>query len=156
MTEVLSPLISRLKRVEGWRGQIYIDTTGHVSIGYGHNLGRVVREDGSAVVIAPINGISERIGELILLDDVAAVIHAFEQRLTWFAKLDPVRRDVLVELGFNMGWGKVMSFPVFMHQLETGLYEAAAHNMRGWPWYEQVHAARAEPLVRMMQTGVRE
>ena len=149
-----SPLIARLKRSEGWRPYLYLDTTGHATIGYGHNLGRVLSD--SPVTIAPINGISREIGEQLLHDDVAAVVSGLEARLIWFRDMDEVRREVLIELGFNLGVGKVLGFPVFMSQVERGAYKAAAENMRGWAWYRQVHAARAEPMCRMLETGVRE
>jgi len=149
-----SPLIARLKRSEGWRPYLYLDTTGHATIGFGHNLGRVLSE--SPVTIAPVNGISQEIGEQLLHDDVAAVIQQLESRLVWFQCMDEVRREVLIELGFNIGTGKVLSYPVFMDQLERQAYLSAAENMRSWAWYRQVGVGRAEPLCRMLETGVRE
>jgi lysozyme len=153
VTEVLSPLIARLKRSEGWRENLYLDTTGNLTIGYGHNLAHLFI--GPPVRIAPVNGITEQIGELLLLSDVAAAMHVLETRLPWFEQLDAVRREVLVELVFNMG-SQVLGFDVFLGQLKSRGWFAAASNMRGWKWYRDVHAARAEPLVRMIETGVRE
>jgi len=159
VTEVLSPLIARLKRSEGWSDSVYLDTRGFLTIGYGHNLAKVQLPAGvplTALRLIPVNGISESIGEMLLLSDVAAVMHAFATKLPWFDAMDAVRREVLVELGYNLGVGKVLSFPVFMDQLQRGEYAAAAANMRGWAWVQQVHEARAFPLIRMMETGARE
>lgn len=153
MSTVLSPLIARLKRSEGWRENLYLDTTGNLTIGYGHNLAHMFI--GPPVRIAPVNGISEAVGELLLLSDVAAAMHLLQQREPWTEQLDAVRREVLVELLFNMG-SQVLGFDVFMSQLKGRDWFAAASNMRGWKWYRDVHAARAEPLVRMIETGVRE
>ena len=159
MTEALSPLIARLKRSEGWRDKAYLDTAMPpvITIGYGHALAQVLCGNcgSGAITVKPINGISETVGEMLLFSDVAAVMGELEQRLPGFLSLDAIRREVLVELGFNLGVGKVLSFPVFMDQLKRGAYAEAAENMRGWKWVRQVHESRALPLIRMLETGER-
>lgn len=150
--EVLSPLISRLKRVEGWRGKAYLDSKGFLTIGWGFNLGRPLIVNGGLAFQA-VGEISPEVGDMLLLDKVSEAIHAVERVAL---DIDPVRRDVLTELVYNIGQS-VLTYSEFMSQLRQKQYVAAANNMRSWKgWYPVVHASRAEPLCRMMATGVRE
>lgn len=156
-----SPLVKRLKNAEGKRLHAYLDTAEapNVTIGWGHNLATLVLPPGVSrrdVRLIPVNGITEGMAEQLLLDDIADVVQTFGNKLPWFFEMDVVRRDVLTELGFVIGAGKVMSFKVFMDQLSRKAYLSAAENMRGWAFYRQVGEHRAEPLCRMLSSGVRE
>jgi len=157
VTEVLSPLIARLKRSEGWSDSLYLDTTSNLTIGWGFNLAKLVLPPGvklNQVRIVPVNTISQNIGELLLLGKVAEVQHLVTTRVPWTEQMDDIRREVLVELVFEIG-PAVLGYDGFMGQLKSRDYRAAAQNMRGWLWYAQVHAARAEPLCRQMESGAR-
>jgi GH24 family phage-related lysozyme (muramidase) len=149
---VLSPLIARLKRSEGWRPKAYLDSKGFLTIGWGFNLGRPILVNGK-IGFQAVGEIGQDVGDMLLFAKVAEAMAAVERtRLD----LDPVRREVLTELVYNIGQS-VLGYPDFMRQLRQKQYAAAAENMRGWAgWYPVVHAARAEPLCRMIETGVRE
>jgi GH24 family phage-related lysozyme (muramidase) len=155
--EALASLVPRLKSREAWRPYAYIDSRGYITIGWGHNLGRLILPPGvnhANCSIAQGNGITREVGETLLNIDVTTAIRVVDDQ-PWTEKMDSVRREVLAELVFNMG-PKVLGFPVFVEQLKQRQYILAALNMRGWDWYGQVHAVRAEPLCRMMSGGVRE
>lgn len=161
----LQPLLARLKVSEGWSPTAYIDTTGHVTIGYGHNLGKLVLPPGvrhQDVKLQPVNGITRTIGEVLLLDKVVETAEALRGELPWMDKLDVVRQQVLVDMAFNMGVrgtgkpgakkGLVDGWPIFLSQVRAGLWQAAANNMLGTPWRRQV-GERAVRLAYMMLHG---
>lgn len=159
---ILQHLIPRLKREEGFSEHVYLDTTSNLTIGYGHNLAHLrvveaggVEVEGGRVELRPVNGISANVAELLLVGEVMNIMSTLGERLPWFVSMDDVRQEVLTDLCFNIGLG-ILRYKVFMRQLASGDYDGAASNMRGWRWYRQVHAHRADPLIRMMRTGVRE
>jgi lysozyme len=152
-----SPLIARLKRSEGLRLHAYLDSTGNLTIGYGHNLGRLKLPFGvklSDIHLEPVNGITKEMAEELLYLDVAIADSAVSHERK-AEGLDPIRREVLVELCFNIG-PKVLTYPVFMDQLDRARYNEAAENMKGWAWSSQVGPHRSLPLIEMMKTGERQ
>jgi lysozyme len=164
---ILESLIPRLKVSEGWRSHAYVDTTSNLTIGYGHNLANVevftsepadVRNvypvKGGWLRVTPVNGIGRDIGEQLLTQEVVEVMARLEELLPWYLSMDEVRREVLIELCFNIGLS-VLGYKVFVRQLIAKDYAGAAENMRGWRWRRQVGDGRALPLIRMMETGLR-
>jgi len=67
--------------------------------------------------------------------------------------LDFVRRQVLIDMCFNMGWPTLSNFKKMFAALKDGDYEEAANQMIDSKWYRDVKK-RAEYLVESMRTGV--
>jgi len=171
-SSILLTLLPRLKRSEGWRSYLYVDTTSNLTIAYGMNLAHVAivpsgahvvlaknqklyQVEGGHLLLTTVSEIPENIGDLLLVQKVLSIIEVIDEKRPWIKKLDDVRREVIIELCFNIGLA-VLDYGTFMSQLERGLFKEAADNMRSWKWYDQVHATRAEPLCVMMETGNRE
>jgi lysozyme len=155
MAPNLSALLARLKESEGWRSHVYVDTTGNLTIGWGHALARLVLPSGVSfrdVKLVPINGITMTIGEALLVGDVLDAVAALRKELPWFDKLDETRQQVLADMSFNLGVPGLMRWPIFLGQVRRGEYAAAARNMRATLWARQV-GQRAEKLAKMMETG---
>ena len=76
------------------------------------------------------------------------------QHISWSARLDPVRFDVLVELVFNMGWGKLAEFHRMLGDLEAARDAAAAADLLESGWAHQV-GSRAPRLAAELRTGIR-
>lgn len=80
----------------------------------------------------------------------------------WVARLDPVRQDVLFNMGFNMGCAPnapkgrrgLADFVNTMKMVEIGDYDRAAVGMLNSAWARQV-GARSTRLAKMMRTGAR-
>jgi lysozyme len=51
--------------------------------------------------------------------------------LAWFAKLDGVRADVLVNMAYNMGVAGLLKFDTFLGYMGVGRYAAAALDLAG-------------------------
>lgn len=72
----------------------------------------------------------------------------------WIASLDPVRRDVLYEMAFNLGVAKLQKFKNTLSAVRRGDYEAASAGMLASLWATQT-GSRAQRLAKAMKIGVR-
>jgi lysozyme len=114
----------------------YQDSLGYWTIGVGHLIDK-----------AKGGRLPEFIIDLLLEYD----IEEHRKRLPdWVHQLDAVRRYVLLDMTFNLG--SLDGWPIFLTQVQSGMWEAAAKNMENSKWYKQVKT-RAVRLVEMMRTG---
>lgn len=127
-------LTNQLLRHEGLRLLPYTDTTGHLTIGVGHNLAKPI---------------THRAAMLILEDDIADAksdcLHAFP----WFADLDEARQSVIVNMCFNMGLKRLSQFVEMQKAINLGDYQKAAEEMLRSLWAKQV-GHRAVELAAIM------
>ena len=131
--------MERIKRHEGLCLKPYIDTTGHMTIGYGHNLEE---------------GISERIAEEMLREDINKAYRNYWLFIPQSVqmKLNKKREEVVVEMIFNMGIKKVLTFRKMLKALAEGDFDRAADEMLDSKWARQV-GKRAEELAQIMREG---
>jgi len=122
---------------EGFRTLPYIDTTGHISIGVGHNLSA--------------KGLSRSMVWTLLDQDIADALSEMDH-YPWFAGLDDVRQRVMVEMMFNMGAAGLATFTNMLAHIVLGRYTEAALHMMTSQWATQV-GKRAARLAEMMRTG---
>lgn len=125
------------RRYEGLNLHLYTCPTGHLTIGYGHNLE---------------NGISPQTAAFILQEDMQNAQKAVEKEWAWWKELNEVRQFVLTDMCFNMGLAKLRTFKKFLSAARRGDYTAAASEMLNSRWAVQV-GYRARELAEMMQTG---
>ncbi len=122
---------------EGLRLRPYRCTAGKLTIGVGRNLEEV--------------GITEAEASAMLDNDIARVL--LELRgLEFFAALDEVRRAVLADMCFNLGFAGLGKFRKMLAAVETGDFTAASAEMLNSRWAVQV-GSRAQRLSAMMKTG---
>jgi lysozyme len=133
-----SPLREMLKRHEGLRTKVYACPAGFLTIGYGRNL--------------EARGITREEADFLLTSDIRAFREEVRRALPWSADLDPVRRDVLVDMAFNLGVAGLLGFKQFLLALQASDYLAAAAHMLHSRWAEQV-GARARELAEMIRAG---
>ena len=134
-------LIAELRRDEGVVRHAYQDSLGFWTIGVGRLIDR--RRGG---------GLSEAEIDLLLANDVERVEVGLDQRLPWWRGLDPVRRRVLVNMGFNLGVEGLLGFRRTLRAVESERYYDAAVGMLRSKWAGQV-GARATRLAAMMREG---
>jgi len=130
-------VVELLQLHEGKRLRPYRCPEGFLTIGYGHNL--------------DAKPISERAAAVILEDDIQDVIRELET-LTVFSRLDEVRRAVLIDMTFNLGFAGILGFKKMWKAIEAGNYERAADEMLNSKWARQV-GRRAMRLSDMMRSG---
>jgi lysozyme len=109
-----------LKRSEGFRAQVYLDVSGHPSIGYGH---RLLHPESFP------DGIDEPQATEILCSDV----RESEQAVTRLVKvpLTQGQFDALVDFAFNLGAGKLAT-STLLKVLNAGRYEDAVEQLLRW------------------------
>jgi lysozyme len=130
-------LVSRLKADEGLRLKMYRDVTGHLTIGYGHNM---------------LKPISEDVAARILYDDIKDAIDRMPHK-DIYDQLNGVRQEVLVNMCFNLGPRGLKSFKRMWVALSVGHYILAAQEMLSSRWAEQV-GDRSKRLAKAMESGV--
>lgn len=134
---ITDALISSVKRHEGLRLKVYKCTAGKNTIGYGRNLDDV--------------GISADEAEFLLKHDLEnAEIDA--KRFPVYEKLNQVRKDVLIEMVFNLGYSRLSGFKKMFAALERKDYDGAANEMLDSKWARDV-GERARTLAYFMRIG---
>ena len=126
-----------IRRYEGFSRLPYKCPTGHLTIGYGHNLE---------------NGISAAAAEFIMQEDLTQAERAVKDAFPWWWKLDDARQFVLVDMAFNMGLAGLKGFKKMLTAVEQGDYQTAAKEILASKWAGQVKR-RAVELSKMMQKG---
>lgn len=128
---------AKIRRYEGFSRLPYKCPTGHLTIGYGHNLE---------------NGISAAAAEFILQEDLAHAERAVKDAFPWWWKLNDARQFVLVDMAFNMGLAGLKGFKKMLAAAEQGDYQTAAKEMLASKWAAQV-GRRAVELSKIMEKG---
>lgn len=135
----IATLMAELKRDEGVRLKPYRDTVGKLTIGVGRNL-----DD---------KGISLSEANILLVDDIEEVTAGLDAELPWWRDLDGVRQRVLVNMCFNVGIQKLLTFRNTLAATKAGDYLRASQQMLESKWATQV-GPRATRLAAMMRDGV--
>jgi lysozyme len=125
---------------EGRRRFPYVDTVGKTSVGVGRNL--------------TDKGLSDSEIDYLLMNDIRECTDDLKTFL-WWDDLDEVRRNVLIDMRFNLGPSRFRQFKATLAAVAMGDYVTASDQMRKSKWYRQVKG-RGERLARMMSTGLME
>ena len=139
-------LIERVKRHEGFSSTVYKDSLGYPTIGYGHRVESVT----------PTQMSKEYAEDLLIEDLKLAQINAVDLFYPdiW-PKLNEVRKNVLIEMVFQLGKTGVSKFVKMKAALEKEDYQEAANQMILSLWYEQT-TNRCVTLAGMMRNGLPE
>jgi len=133
-------LAERIKGHEGYSNEVYRDTLGNLTVGYGHLL-----SEGSVV--------PDHVCHLLFDYDLAMAISDF-MRLpkSTIDHLNKARRSVIVEMIFNMGLPKVIQFVKMWEAIKSNDFNKAADEMLDSNWARQVKS-RALVLANIMRSG---
>lgn len=128
-----------IKRHEGYRGDIYKDTTGHPTGGFGHcfEIGsKLPREIWEQIFQYDLQQAEKIVAQIGIPDDV----------------LGEVRKGVLLDMAFNLG-DNLFEFTRTLADIRRGDFASAARRMEKSLWAKQV-GKRAQELIEMMETGI--
>jgi len=139
--ESLATLQRTLTRAEGRRLTSYLDTTGNITIGVGHNI------TGRGITIT--NALSDK----LLAEDIAEAWSTLVLVLPWVAGLDEVRQQAFCELSFNLGIKKLLTFVRTLSYARAGQWDEAADQLLESRWAVQVGPTRSGRLAAMVRTG---
>jgi len=133
-------LIEMLRRHEGVRNHVYLDSEGLETIG----VGRCIAE-GSL-------GLSDDEVDYLLANDLKRCIEELKRTFDWYDKLDLVRQDVMISLCFNLGLTRLLKFEKALAGMENSDWETARAEFMDSRWSTQV-GQRAVELTDMLVTG---
>ena len=146
-------VIDLLKKHEGFRSRVYRCTANKETIGYGYNL------DANPLHLTVFEldrlknkGIAEKTAENLLIDQVYKIKFELDKEIHWWLKINQTRRDVLIDMAYNLGVGGLMQLKKILDKIEEGDYSQASIAMLDSKWSKQVHG-RANELSEMMRTG---
>ncbi len=130
-----------IKKHEGFRDCVFKDSVGVLTGGYGHAF-----HEGSRL--------SEEIVNVLFEEDFE---NAYDDVLQFISKhglwdLNAIRRAVLVDMMFNLGYSRLSKFKKFIKAMQEENYALAADEMIDSTWRRQVKS-RAYTLAAMMETG---
>lgn len=135
---MIEELKERLRKEEGVKQFPYTDTTGHLSIGVGHNLSD--------------RGLSKTIVENILSEDVSIAITDSVFTFPMFWGYSENRQIVILDLMFAMGLPTFMKFEKMIQAIKYGYWEKASEELLDSLWAKQV-GKRAIELAKMLKEG---
>ena len=139
--DCMSKLIAMLKKHEGVKATAYTDSLGFLTIGAGRNV-----DPKSGL------GLSDDEIDYLLENDIIRVIKELSSEFPWFADLDDVRKDAMIDISFNLGATKLRGFTRALAAMQIADYDTAAHEFLNSRWALQV-GNRATELVEIIKTG---
>jgi len=140
-------MIAELRRDEGVEYSPYVDTTGHQTVGVGHNL------DVSPLPAGWTYPLSDEQVNALLTSDLGVTFGLLDHALPWWRGLDEVRQRVVANMAFNLGIGTLLTFHNTLGAMQRGAYAVAAAGMLNSAWATQV-GARAQRLAVAMESDV--
>lgn len=145
--------IDQIKEDEGFRKNVYKCTAGKQTIGYGYNLeANPQKLTASHIEELKVKGISEEFAAQLLLAEVKDIENVLHHKLIFWSKLSPTRKDVLVNMGYNLGIEGLLKFQNTLKLIAHEKYAEASKEMLNSTWAKQV-PNRASRLATQMCIG---
>lgn len=126
-----------IKHHEGVVLEPYVDTVGKLTIGVGRNLSD--------------NGISHDEAEYMLENDIKRAVQDVENQ-SWFKDQPEGIQKALVNMSFNLGLPRLLSFKKMIAALDKKDYATAAREALDSRWAQQV-GQRAKDIAVMIRQG---
>ena len=156
--------LKQLKLDEGFRSDVYDDTEGIKTIGYGFNLERAGAQEsldaaGIDKTVAELkqgnSNLSEEEADRLMRGDYphfADSAKRFVGKDVW-SKLSADRQKILTNMAYNMGESGLNKFKKLKAALKVGDYKEAANQMADSTWSKQVKGRADRLQARMMGGG---
>lgn len=141
--EHLRPLVEALVQHEGYLPNIYLDTTGHYTIGFGSNIHEKVN-------IPEIHGVDNHV-RMLIRDAEKAYSYA-SHLVSNFRELSRARQYVLAEMVYQMGLAGVQKFKKMLAAIEAEDFETASKEGLDSLWATQT-PNRARVLMKKMKNN---
>lgn len=128
---------------EGWRNYPYVDTTGHTTIGVGHNL--------------TDKGISDDIIRMILLEDIGETIVSCERIFgSYWHSFKHSTRLACINLVFNLGEAGFRKWKNTIAAIKLGDIDTVCTIIDSSLWKKQVKDKRANKVKELFRRGKEE
>ena len=129
----MKELVESIKRNEGFVGDVYEDTLGFDTIGYGTKL-----------------PLSEDEAQMLLESRLKKFIKEIETKESFVNKLPLDKQEIILEMVYQMGVNGVLNFKNMWRALKVEDYETASKEMLNSRWATQT-PNRAKKLAEMMR-----
>lgn len=146
---ISSQLIEQVKFEEGFRSRIYKCTSGHNTIGFGHNLDAKPYYKGIRIK-APLN---KTLAYEILLDDLIQATNITTRRWPAFYKLSGARKDAIVQMAFQLGIDGLLGFKNMRKAIEQEDWSSAHSHALDSKWAKIDTPNRAKRVAGQLLTG---
>ncbi len=134
-------LESLLIEHEGIKKYAYLDSKGYLTIGIGFCIDEKLK-----------CGLSIDECMMILRSRIRALKKELS-RYDWYNKQDDVRKEVVIELAYNMGIPKLLDFKKFIAAMDDRQVVLAAKELVNSLWYEQVGKSRSNSILTRLRSG---
>ena len=134
-------LIEMLKLHEGVESHAYECSASKITVGVGRNI------DPEGGI-----GLSEDEIDYLLQNDIDRVYAELDSEYDWFAGLDRVRQDAMIDISFNLGQTRLRAVKNALAGMASGDWNEAADQFMDSRWSGQV-GNRAKTLTEMIRTG---
>lgn len=154
--------LEKLHRMEeGVKSVVYRDSLGYLTIGIGHLIDP--RRGGFLPPYAQLEldtkgYISDTTITKLYREDLSKVLEDLETHLPWCFNLDSTRRDVLIDMCFQMGIGSktsgkgLLGFTNSLRLIKEGDFKRAGENLKQSAWFRQT-PNRAKRRIEEIVTG---
>ena len=122
-------LLQSVKKHEGYRNKVYLDTLGKRTVGVGHLCVEDFWEDNKEY--------DEELLMNILKDDLKNAIEGAERLLKDCPVLDDLAKEIIIEMVFQLGETGVSKFKNMIKALKIPDYQTAAIEMLDSKWAKQ-------------------
>ena len=144
-------LIENIKTHEGFSAQIYKDSVGKATVGYGFLVSALSPDE------LKLNGgkaepMSREVAEKILNLKVSKLKKRLFQCLPWLESRPQGVQDTLIEMAYQLGLAGLMSFRHTLGCIEAGDYAQAARNLRASLLCRQT-PRRVEDYIKGLNNG---
>ena len=129
-------LIANIKENEGFCGEIYEDSRGYKTIGYGF-LVAALSKDELALNGGRVEPMSRAAADQILELKLRKLRPAVFEAFAWLQDKPQNVQDVVIEMCYQMGIAKVQKFVTTLHHIRMGEYEKAIANGLRSLWAQQ-------------------
>ncbi|PAF46413.1 hypothetical protein BKH46_07435 [Helicobacter sp. 12S02634-8] len=144
-------LINAIKNHEGYSRNVYMDTMGIETIGYGRNIkAHPLSEEEKKMIEHNYGEYSKEEAEKWLIEHLEELYDALTQ-FRWFHKLDSTRQGIILDMAYNLGIPRLLLFKKMILALNSGDYANASYEMLNSGWAMQTKR-RAKYLSELMRT----
>jgi len=141
----MSRLLQSVKKHEGYRNKVYLDTLGKRTVGVGHLCVEDFWEDNKEY--------EEKFLMTILKHDLQTAIKGADRVLVECPVLDDLAEEIIIEMVFQLGETGVSKFKNMLKALKVPDYQTAAIEMLDSKWAKQTPERAAGMSSEMAALG---
>jgi len=137
-TVVRETLVEDIKKEEGYRSSVYLDTLDKPTIGYGFLIDTLE--------------LQEDICELILMRKLEKLIKSIKFNFKWFDDMPDKVQDVIINMCYQLGVSGVSKFKKTIQLMKNKQWDRASVEMLDSKWGREQTPQRAKRLSEIVKS----